>query len=55
MVKFPEAEARLLHNIFVCKDCKTKIRAPNLKVLAGKITCRNKSCRGHNFRPVRKK
>ena len=31
MVKFPEAEARIIHNIFVCKNCKTKIRA-NIKI-----------------------
>jgi hypothetical protein len=53
MAKFPEAEARLFHRVFVCKDCKTKMRAPNLKVLAGKVTC--KKCGSHSFRPVRKK
>ena len=53
MVKFPEAETRKFHNVFVCKNCKQKLRAPNLKVLAGKLTC--KSCGGHAFRPVRKK
>jgi ribosomal protein L40E len=53
MVKFPEAEARLFHGIFVCKRCKTKIKASNLKILAGKISCR--SCGSAAFRPVRKK
>ena len=53
MVKFPEAEARLFRNVFVCRDCSTKMKAPNLKVLAGKVTC--KKCGGHVFRPVRKK
>jgi hypothetical protein len=53
MVKFPEAEARLYKNVFVCRDCSIKTRAPNLKVLAHKITC--KKCGGHVFRPVRKK
>jgi hypothetical protein len=53
MVKFAQAEARKFHNVFVCKNCKHKLRAPNLKILAGKVTC--KSCGGHNFRPVRKK
>jgi len=53
MVKFPEAEARKFHQVFVCKKCKQKLRAPNLKILAGKITC--KRCGGHAFRPVRKK
>jgi len=53
MVKFPEGEARKFHNMFVCKNCSTKIRAPNLKVIAGKIACRKCGCK--NFRPVRKK
>jgi len=53
MVKFAQAEVRKFHNIFVCKRCKTKIRAPNLKVLAGRIGCRK--CGSKAFRPVRKK
>ena len=53
MVKFPQAEVRKFHNVFVCKNCKQKLRAPNLKILAGKVTC--KRCGGHALRPVRKK
>jgi formylmethanofuran dehydrogenase subunit E len=53
MVKFKEAEVRKFHNVFVCRNCKQKIRAPNLKILAGKVTC--KKCYSHTFRPVRKK
>ena len=53
MVKFPEAELRLFKNVFICKNCKNKVKAPNLKILAGKITCKN--CGGHAFRPLRKK
>jgi len=53
MTKFPEAEARIFRNIFVCKKCKTKIRAPNLKVVQGKISCRN--CGYKSLRPIRKK
>jgi ribosomal protein L40E len=53
MVKFPEAEARKFHNTFVCRRCKTKVRAPNLKVIAGKVSCRK--CKGKALRPVRKK
>ena len=53
MVKFPEAEARLFHNTFVCKKCKSKVKAPNLKILSGKISC--KKCGSSAFRPVRKK
>ncbi|MBC8500661.1 MAG: 50S ribosomal protein L40e [Nanoarchaeota archaeon] len=53
MVKFPEAEARLFHNIFICKKCKSKIRAPNLKVSEGKVSCRK--CGSKALRSVRKK
>lgn len=53
MAKFPEAEARLFKNIFVCKKCKSKIRAPNLKAAAGKIACRK--CGSKALRAIRKK
>jgi ribosomal protein L40E len=53
MVKFEEANARYFRNIFVCRTCKSKVRAPNLKVLAGKISCRK--CKSKALRPKRKK
>lgn len=53
MAKIPEAQARLYKNVFVCKKCKTKVRAPNIKILQGKVKC--KRCGGKAFRPVRKK
>jgi ribosomal protein L40E len=53
MVKFPEADARLFYRKFVCRKCKTVIKASNLDILAGKITCRN--CGSHALRPKRKK
>lgn len=53
MVKFPEAEARLFKNIFVCRRCKSKIRTTNLRVLAGKSSCRK--CGGKALKPMRKK
>lgn len=53
MVKFPEAQSRLYKNVFVCKVCKTKIKAPNMKVIQGKIMCRK--CRSKALRAVRKK
>jgi len=39
MVKFPEAQARLFKNVFICKRCKTAKRAPIMKVLKGEIMC----------------
>ncbi|MBT7903199.1 50S ribosomal protein L40e [Candidatus Woesearchaeota archaeon] len=53
MAKFEEANARFFKNIFVCKRCKHKIRAPGLKVIQGKISCRH--CKGKALRPKRKK
>ncbi len=53
MVKFPEAEARLFRNKFICKRCKSALHAPNLKVLSKKIKCRR--CNSKSLRTVRKK
>ena len=53
MVKFPEAQARMFKNVFVCKRCKSKIRADNMKVIAKKVKCRK--CNDKALRPVRKK
>lgn len=53
MAKIPEAEARLHKNVFVCKNCKRKVRAQPLKVIAGKARCRH--CKSNALRPVRKK
>ena len=53
MGKFPEAQARILDNIFVCKDCKTKNRTTNLRVLNGSVRCRK--CHSKALRPARKK
>ncbi|MEK6862987.1 MAG: 50S ribosomal protein L40e [Nanoarchaeota archaeon] len=53
MVKFPEASARLFHNIFVCKRCKTKMRSRPIKVIQKKLVCRK--CGSKSFRVIRKK
>jgi len=42
-----------MKNVFVCKKCSTKRKAPNMKVIAGKVSCRN--CGSHKLRPARKK
>ena len=52
MAKFKEATARLFTNIFVCKKCKSKIRADPLKVKARRIKCRKCFCKA--LRPKRK-
>ncbi len=51
--KIPEAEARLLKNVFVCRDCKSKIHTTSMRVLSGQVKCRK--CKSRHLRPVRKK
>jgi len=51
--KLPAAQARMYHNVFVCKHCKTKIRAESRKILEGKVRCRK--CLHKAFRPIRRK
>ena len=53
MAKFEEAEARLFKNKFVCRRCKSTIKAPNMLVIKGQVKCRR--CDGRALRPVRKK
>ena len=53
MVKFHEAEIRKFRSVFVCRKCKTKLRAPNTKVTQGKVTC--SKCGGRALRTVRRK
>jgi len=53
MAKIPEAQNRLFKNMFVCKKCKTKVRADPQKILKGKVKCRK--CKRTAFRPLRKK
>ena len=52
MGKFPEADNRMFKNVFVCRRCKSKLRAPILKVLAGKVSCRK--CQTKQLRGKRK-
>ncbi len=53
MAKFEEAINRNLKDIFVCRICKSKIRAPSLKVSQGKVKCRK--CKSVKLRPKRRK
>jgi ribosomal protein L40E len=50
--RFPEAEGRLFHRVFVCMNCGAKIRADLAKVRANKIRCRN--CKSKDLRPIHK-
>jgi len=52
MAKFEEASRRLFKNVFVCKRCKSKIRAQPMKILQGEIRCRR--CDKTSFRAIKK-
>jgi len=54
MVKkvFPETIARIYTRVFVCRVCKSKIRADPAKVREGKIKCRK--CGSRHLRPKRR-
>jgi ribosomal protein L40E len=53
MAKIAAAQARLFKNIFVCKNCSSKIRTDSLRVMTGKVSCRK--CKSKALRPIRKK
>ncbi len=53
MAKILEATNRLFKNVFVCKNCHSKMKATSDKVLAGKVRCRK--CKKKAFRPIKKK
>jgi len=48
----PEVMKRLFLNVFVCRVCKSKIRADPAKVRAGKVKCRK--CGSRALRPKRR-
>jgi DNA replicative helicase MCM subunit Mcm2 (Cdc46/Mcm family) len=53
MGKIAEATNRMYRNVFVCKNCQSKMRAEPQKILKGKVKCRK--CGKRAFRPLRKK
>jgi len=53
MAKILEAMNRLFKNVFVCKNCQSKIKADPQKILKGKVRCRK--CGKRAFRPLKRK
>jgi hypothetical protein len=51
--KIPAAQNRLFKNVFVCKNCGSKIRSEARKIIEGTVRCRK--CAKRAFKPVRKK
>lgn len=52
MVKFPEAMKRMFDRVFVCKKCKSKIRADAARVIQNKVACRK--CGYNQLRTIHK-
>ncbi len=52
MAKFPEAQARLFGNVYVCRGCKTKMKSTPQKVNLKKLVCRR--CGKRAFRAIKK-
>ncbi|MEK6934621.1 MAG: hypothetical protein AABW46_01965 [Nanoarchaeota archaeon] len=52
MVKFPEAQKRMFHNVYVCRSCKTKMRSIPKKVNLKLLVC--KKCGKRHFRAIKK-
>lgn len=50
--KFPEAEKRLFHRVFICMKCGARMKADLPKVRAGKVKCR--SCKAKALRAIHK-
>jgi len=53
MAKFPEADARMFGGKFVCRKCKSVMRAPPRKIADKEVKCRD--CASRDFKPKRKK
>lgn len=53
MAKILEAQNRLFKNVFVCKNCQSKVRSDPQKILKGKVRCRK--CQKKAFRTLKKK
>jgi len=53
MAKIAEAQQRLFKNVFICKKCKSKIKAEPKKILDGTVRCRK--CKSREFRQIKKK
>lgn len=52
MGKFPEASARIFKRVFICKNCKGKVKTDMQKILQKKVLC--KKCGSKRFRPIKK-
>jgi len=52
MAKLAVAQARLFKNVFLCKNCGTKMKVDGKKIIQGKVKCRR--CNKKAFRAMKK-
>ena len=50
--RYPEAEKRLFHRVFICMKCGGRMRGDLPKVKSGKVKCRK--CRSKTLRAIHK-
>lgn len=53
MSKFEEAINRMFNRVFICRNCKAKLRTDRVKIVNGEAIC--KKCGSRNFRPIKSK
>lgn len=52
MGKFDESMGRMFGRVFVCRNCKTKIKTDKIRIMKGEIRC--KKCGSDQFIPIKK-
>jgi ribosomal protein L40E len=52
MARFPEADARIFENVYICMKCNAKNRVDKRRIRLGKAKCRE--CNYTRLRPKRK-
>jgi ribosomal protein L40E len=50
--RFPEAEKRMFHRVFICMKCGARMKGDLPRVKAGKVKCR--ICKSKRLRPIHK-
>ena len=52
MGKFDESMGRMFGRVFVCRNCKTKIKTDKIRIMKGEIRC--KKCGSDQFSTIKK-
>lgn len=52
MGKFDESIGRMFSRVFVCRNCKTKMKTDKMRIIKGEVKC--KKCGSEQLRPLKK-